>query len=41
ELIKLGFDKRFQRMWRFYINSCSAAFTHGRSDVVQLEIVHA
>ncbi|AJI46440.1 class I SAM-dependent methyltransferase [Francisella philomiragia] len=41
ELIKLGFDKRFQRMWRFYLNSCSAAFTHGRIDVVQLEIVHA
>ncbi len=41
ELIKLGFDKRFQRMWRFYLNSCSAAFIHGRIDVVQLEIVHA
>ncbi len=40
ELIELGFDKRFQRMWRFYLNSCSAAFTHGRIDVLQLEIVH-
>jgi cyclopropane-fatty-acyl-phospholipid synthase len=41
ELIKLGFDKRFQRMWRFYLNSCSAAFTHGRINVAQLEITHA
>ncbi|AJC49363.1 class I SAM-dependent methyltransferase [Allofrancisella guangzhouensis] len=41
ELLKLGFDKRFQRMWRFYLNSCSAAFTHGRINVAQLEIVHA
>ncbi|QLE79551.1 class I SAM-dependent methyltransferase [Francisella sp. Scap27] len=41
ELIKLGFDKRFQRMWRFYLTSCSAAFGHGRIDVAQLEITHA
>ncbi len=41
ELIKLGFDKSFQRMWRFYLTSCSAAFDHGRIDVAQLEIVHA
>lgn len=40
ELIKLGFDKRFQRMWRFYLTSCSAAFDHGRIDVAQLEITH-
>ena len=41
ELIKLGFDKCFQRMWRFYLNYCSAAFDHGRIDVAQLEIVYA
>ena len=41
ELIELGFDKRFQRMWRFYLTSCSAAFDHGKIDVAQLEIVHA
>ena len=41
ELIDLGFDERFQRMWRFYLTSCSAAFTHGRIDVAQMEIVHA
>lgn len=40
ELIKLGFDKRFQRMWRFYLTSCSAAFDHGRINVAQLEITH-
>jgi cyclopropane-fatty-acyl-phospholipid synthase len=41
DLIKLGFDKSFQRMWRFYLTSCNAAFDHGRIDVAQLEIVHA
>lgn len=41
DLIKLGFDKRFQRMWRFYLNSCSAAFINGRIEVAQLEITHA
>ncbi|APC97321.1 SAM-dependent methyltransferase [Francisella frigiditurris] len=40
ELLKLGFDKRFQRMWDFYLLSCSASFEKGRTNVVQLEITH-
>jgi cyclopropane-fatty-acyl-phospholipid synthase len=39
-LLELGFDKRFQRMWKFYLSSCIAAFQQKRIDVVQLEITH-
>ena len=41
KLKELGFDESFQRMWRFYLNYCSAAFTYERINVVQLEIAHA
>ncbi len=40
QLLSLGFDKRFQRMWKFYLCSCIAAFKCKKIDVVQLEIVH-
>lgn len=40
KLLQLGFDKRFQRMWKFYLASCIAAFKHKRIDVLQLEISH-
>ena len=40
QLKKLGFDKSFQRMWEFYLTSCSAAFESNRIDVIQLEIEH-
>lgn len=37
----LGFDDKFIRMWRFYLSCCIAAFTHGRTDVMQWELRHA
>lgn len=37
----MGYDKSFQRMWRFYLAACSATFSTKRTDVLQLEIVHA
>jgi cyclopropane-fatty-acyl-phospholipid synthase len=37
----LGFDEAFIRMWRFYLTTCIAGFTHGRTDVVQWELQHA
>jgi cyclopropane-fatty-acyl-phospholipid synthase len=40
KLLQLGFDKRFQRMWKFYLASCIAAFRHKKIDVVQLELSH-
>lgn len=37
----LGFDERFQRMWRYYLAYCIAGFSTGRTDVLQAELVHA
>ena len=34
----LGFDERFQRMWRYYLNSCEACFLTGATDVGQFVI---
>lgn len=39
-LIEMGFDKRFQRMWKFYLAGCVATFITNRTDVVQLEVIH-
>ncbi|MCD8542438.1 MAG: class I SAM-dependent methyltransferase, partial [Gammaproteobacteria bacterium] len=39
-LLKMGFDQRFQRMWKFYLSSCIAAFKTQRINVVQLEVDH-
>jgi cyclopropane-fatty-acyl-phospholipid synthase len=36
-----GFSEEFLRGWRFYLEICAAAFVVGRTDVVQLELVHA
>jgi cyclopropane-fatty-acyl-phospholipid synthase len=37
----LGYDDRFLRNWQYYLNICAAAFSVGRTDVVQVELVHA
>ena len=37
----MGFDDRFQRMWRYYLAYCIAGFSTGRTDVLQAELVHA
>ena len=34
----LGFDARFERMWRYYLAYCEAGFRTGRTDVVQLAL---
>ena len=41
EVKAMGFDEKFVRMWRFYLTCCIAAFTHGRTDVMQWELKHA
>ncbi len=38
---EMGFDERFQRMWRYYLAYCIAGFSTGRTDVLQAELVHA
>ncbi|CUH76810.1 SAM-dependent methyltransferase [Tropicibacter naphthalenivorans] len=35
---QLGFDKRFRRMWNFYLASCAATFHSGNCDVTQITI---
>ena len=32
----LGFDDRFERLWRYYLAYCEAGFRTGRTDVIQL-----
>ena len=36
----LGHDARFLRNWQFYLAMCAAAFSVGRTDVVQVELAH-
>lgn len=40
EVLALGYDEKFLRIWRFYLANCIASFRSGRTDVVQLEIRH-
>lgn len=35
EIRALGFDTRFDRIWRYYLAYCEAGFTTGRIDVGQ------
>jgi cyclopropane-fatty-acyl-phospholipid synthase len=39
QLDALGFDRVFQRMWRFYLAYCEAGFRCGRLDVAQFLLV--
>ncbi|MEZ7848511.1 MAG: cyclopropane-fatty-acyl-phospholipid synthase family protein [Polaromonas sp.] len=34
-VLQLGFDKRFMRIWEFYLAYCEAAFEEANTDVVQ------
>ena len=34
-VLQLGFDKRFVRIWEFYLSYCEAAFLEANTDVVQ------
>jgi cyclopropane-fatty-acyl-phospholipid synthase len=41
EIKTLGFDEPFIRLWRFYLTCCIASFKVSRTDVMQVELVHA
>lgn len=41
EIKAMGHDERFLRNWHYYLSICTAAFQVGRTDVVQVELVHA
>ena len=40
QVAKLGFDERFQRMWRYYLAYCAAGFSTRRTDVLQTHFKH-
>ncbi len=41
EVMALGYDESFLRLWKFYLSSCIASFASRRTDVMQAEIMHA
>lgn len=41
DVIALGFDEGFIRLWRFYLAGCIAGFRSGHTDVMQVELTHA
>lgn len=40
ELLSLGYDQRFQRIWRYYLDYCTVGFATQSTDVVQLTLEH-
>ncbi|MDY0249637.1 MAG: cyclopropane-fatty-acyl-phospholipid synthase family protein [Pseudomonas sp.] len=39
-LISMGYDQRFQRIWRYYLDYCRVGFETQSTDVVQLTLEH-
>ncbi|HJS32567.1 MAG TPA: cyclopropane-fatty-acyl-phospholipid synthase family protein [Alphaproteobacteria bacterium] len=39
DLIPMGFDRRFKRMWEYYLAYCEAGFRAGSIDVTQVALV--
>jgi cyclopropane-fatty-acyl-phospholipid synthase len=37
----LGYDEPFLRSWRLYLAMCAASFACSRTDVMQVELIHA
>ncbi len=40
EVLALGFDESFIRLWRFYLAACAAGFKAERTDVMQISLTH-
>ena len=38
EILHLGFDQRFKRLWEYYLASCEAGFRTGWTDVSQISV---
>jgi len=41
DIMPMGFDERFRRMWNFYLSYCEAGFMGGRINVGQFELAKA
>jgi cyclopropane-fatty-acyl-phospholipid synthase len=37
----MGYDIKFRRLWEFYLAGCAASFATKRTDVMQIELIHA
>ena len=37
-MAKLGYDERFQRLWRLYLSYCEAGFSEHRIGLVQVQL---
>lgn len=40
QIVALGFDEQFRRLWRLYLSYCEAGFLAGNIDVVHFELTH-
>jgi len=40
EIARLGLDRRFRRLWRYYLAYCAAGFRSGRIDLLQATVGH-
>lgn len=40
-IMRLGYNRKFLRNWRYYLGTCAASFAVGQTDVVQVELGHA
>ena len=38
QVMALGFDEQFMRLWEFYLCYCEAAFDQGNTDVMQFTL---
>lgn len=41
QILNMGYDEGFIRLWRFYLAGCIAGFRANRTDVMQVELCHA
>lgn len=41
DIIAMGFDERFKKLWRFYLSYCEAGFRARTTDVMQVSLVKA
>jgi cyclopropane-fatty-acyl-phospholipid synthase len=38
QVLQLGFDAKFLRLWEFYLAYCEAAFDEANTDVIQFTL---
>lgn len=41
EIVAMGFDDRFKRLWQFYLSYCEAGFRAATTDVMQIRLAKA